>query len=75
MTEPESLAHSRRKAALLFVFVTVSIDMLAFGIIIPVLPHLIVQLIGGSIAKAAVWSSGFGTVFRVHSPTVSAGAP
>jgi DHA1 family tetracycline resistance protein-like MFS transporter len=65
MTEPESLAHSRRKAALLFVFVTVSIDMLAFGIIIPVLPHLIVQLIGGSIAKAAVWSSGFGTVFML----------
>jgi DHA1 family tetracycline resistance protein-like MFS transporter len=65
MTESESLAHSRRKAALLFVFVTVSIDMLAFGIIIPVLPHLIVQLIGGSIAKAAVWSSGFGTVFML----------
>jgi DHA1 family tetracycline resistance protein-like MFS transporter len=65
MTEHEPLAHPRRNAALLFIFVTVSIDMLAFGIIIPVLPHLIVELIGGSIAKAAVWSSGFGTAFML----------
>ncbi|MGH8199056.1 MAG: tetracycline resistance MFS efflux pump, partial [Steroidobacteraceae bacterium] len=65
MTAPEPLAHPRRRAAVLFVFVTVATDMLAFGIIIPVLPHLIVDLIGGSIAKAAVWSSGFGTLFML----------
>lgn len=65
MTEYQPLAHPRRSAAVLFIFVTVAIDMLAFGIIIPVLPHLIVELIGGSIAKAAVWSSGFGTVFML----------
>ena len=65
MTAHGPLAHPHRRAAVLFVFVTVAIDMLAFGIIIPVLPHLIVDLIGGSIAKAAVWSSGFGTVFML----------
>ncbi|MEO6968026.1 MAG: TCR/Tet family MFS transporter [Rhodanobacteraceae bacterium] len=65
MTEAESPAHPRRRAAVTFIFVTVMIDMLAFGIIIPVLPHLIVQLIGGSIAKAAVWSSAFGTLFML----------
>ena len=66
MTEPDHmLDHPRRRAAVIFVFVTVTIDMLAFGIIIPVLPHLIVELIGGSIAKAAVWSSGFGTLFML----------
>ncbi|MGH8205152.1 MAG: TCR/Tet family MFS transporter [Steroidobacteraceae bacterium] len=65
MTEHEPLGQPRRRAALLFVLVTVAIDMLAFGIIIPVLPHLIVELIGGSIAKAAVWSSGFGTMFML----------
>lgn len=53
----------RRNAAITFIFVTVMLDMLAFGIIIPVLPHLIVQLIGGSIAKAAVWSGAFGALF------------
>jgi MFS transporter, DHA1 family, tetracycline resistance protein len=58
-------ASSRHKAALAFIFVTVMLDMLAFGIIIPVLPHLIVDLIGGSIAKAAVWTSAFGTVYML----------
>ncbi|MGN6312315.1 MAG: TCR/Tet family MFS transporter [Rhodanobacteraceae bacterium] len=57
--------HPRRNAAVIFVFVTVAIDMLSFGIIIPVLPHLIVELIGGSIAKAAVWQSAFGTLFML----------
>ncbi|MEO5623248.1 MAG: TCR/Tet family MFS transporter [Dokdonella sp.] len=52
-----------RHAALAFIFVTVMLDMLSFGIIIPVLPHLIVELVGGSIATAAVWSSAFGTVY------------
>src|SRR5579883_1041041 len=65
MSEPEILEHPGRNAAVMFIFVTVTIDMLAFGIIIPVLPHLIVELIGGSIAKAAVWSSGFGTLFML----------
>ena len=65
MIAHEPLAHPHRRAAVLFVFITVAIDMLAFGIIIPVLPHLIVGLIGGSIAKAAVWSSAFGTLFML----------
>ncbi|MBE1160280.1 TCR/Tet family MFS transporter [Dyella acidiphila] len=58
-------ASPRHQAALAFIFVTVMLDMLAFGIIIPVLPHLIVDLIGGSIAKAAVWTSAFGTVYML----------
>ena len=65
MSDPDVLDHPRRRAATIFVFVTVTIDMLAFGIIIPVLPHLIVELVGGSIARAAVWSSGFGTLFML----------
>ena len=54
-----------RHAALVFIFITVMLDMLSFGIIIPVLPHLIVELVGGSIATAAVWSSAFGTMFML----------
>ncbi|HEU0277388.1 MAG TPA: TCR/Tet family MFS transporter [Rhodanobacteraceae bacterium] len=60
-----STPQSRHHAAVAFIFVTVTIDMLAFGIIIPVLPHLIIDLIGGSIAKAAVWSSAFSTLFML----------
>ncbi len=65
MSEPEILEHPGRNAAVIFIFVTVAIDMLAFGIIIPVLPHLIVELVGGSISTAASWSSAFATLFML----------
>ena len=65
MDQPPAAALPRQRAALTFIFVTVTLDMLAFGIVIPVLPHLIVQLIGGSIAKAAVWTGAFGALFML----------
>ncbi|HLT44844.1 MAG TPA: TCR/Tet family MFS transporter [Luteimonas sp.] len=52
-----------RRAALAFIFVTVLIDVLSFGVIIPVLPHLIEGFVGGDIAHAAYWVGVFGTVF------------
>ena len=52
-----------RRAALAFIFVTVLIDVLAFGVIIPVLPHLIEDFVGGDTANAAYWVGVFGTVF------------
>lgn len=55
----------RRRAAVAFVFVTVLLDMLAFGIVIPTLPHLIEKLAGGGIAEAASWVGIFSTVFAV----------
>jgi MFS transporter, DHA1 family, tetracycline resistance protein len=60
-----ALSTPRRRAALVFVFVTVTIDILAFGVIIPVLPQLIRQFVGGSIATASVWSGIFSTVFAL----------
>ena len=53
----------RRRAALAFIFVTVLIDVLSFGLIIPVLPHLVQKLGGGDTAHAAYWVGVFGTVF------------
>ncbi|MBV6647702.1 MAG: TCR/Tet family MFS transporter [Cyclobacteriaceae bacterium] len=44
-----------RKAALGFIFVTVLIDVTGLGIIIPVLPKLISELIGGTISDASVY--------------------
>lgn len=52
-----------RNAALAFIFVTVLIDVLSFGLIIPVLPHLIEDFVGGSTVNAAYWVGVFGTVF------------
>ncbi len=53
----------KRNAALIFIFVTVLIDVLSFGVIIPVLPHLVQDFVGGSIADAAIWVGIFGMVF------------
>ncbi|RAK62727.1 TCR/Tet family MFS transporter [Hymenobacter edaphi] len=47
------MAAEPRKAALGFIFVTLLIDVIGFGIIIPVVPKLIQQLTGGNISDAA----------------------
>lgn len=52
-----------RKAALIFIFVTVLIDILSFGVIIPVLPGLVRDFTGGDFAKASWWIGIFGTLF------------
>ncbi|GHB67764.1 TCR/Tet family MFS transporter [Persicitalea jodogahamensis] len=44
---------SKRPAALGFIFITLLIDITGIGIIIPVLPTLITELIGGSLSQAA----------------------
>jgi DHA1 family tetracycline resistance protein-like MFS transporter len=59
------VAPAVRKAAVVFIFVTVAIDILSFGVIIPVLPHLVEQFVGGDTATAARWVGVFGTVFAL----------
>lgn len=58
-------ASGPRKAALAFILVTVMLDMLAFGIVIPVLPRLILDFTSGSATGAAWWQGVFGTLFAV----------
>ncbi len=58
-------APSGRSAALAFIFVTVLIDMLAFGMIIPVLPVLVQDFMGGSAARAAQMYGLFGTAWAL----------
>ncbi len=54
-----------RQAALVFILITVALDMIALGIIIPVLPTLILNFLGGSATRAATWLGIFGTVFAL----------
>lgn len=56
---------NKRQAALAFIMITVSIDMLAFGIIAPVFPKLVLGFLGGNMADAAKWFGLFATVFAV----------
>lgn len=63
MTDTAPVTGAKRRAALAFIFVVVLIDILAFGLIIPVLPHLIELFAGGDTAHAAYWVATFGFLF------------
>jgi DHA1 family tetracycline resistance protein-like MFS transporter len=64
------------QAALSFIFVTVVLDVMALGIIIPVLPRLVESMVGGDTAKAAALFGIFGTAWglmqAVASPVLGA---
>lgn len=55
----------RRRAALAFIFVTVAIDILAFGLVLPVLPRLIEAFFHGDMVRAATWVGLFGSLYAL----------
>ena len=61
---PGTGAPSRTRApAFTFIFFTVMLDMLAMGMIAPVLPRLIESFLHGDASSAANWLGLFGTTF------------
>lgn len=62
---PDEKGRRHGKAAFGFIFVTVLLDMLSLGLIIPVLPKLILQFEGGDEQKAAFIVGVFGTVWAL----------
>jgi MFS transporter, DHA1 family, tetracycline resistance protein len=74
LTEPELVGMAEaqrphppkgRRAAATFIFFTVTLDMLALGMISPVLPRLIEGFLYGDTSSAARMLGLFGTVFAV----------
>lgn len=63
MTEIPTPAVRSRKAATAFVLVTVTLDVLAMGLIGPVWPSLVRGFLGGDTQLAAIWFGAFATVF------------
>lgn len=57
--------RTTKKAAIGFIFITLFIDVMGFGLIIPVLPDLIAQLKGISINKASTYGAILLTVFAI----------
>jgi len=64
MSDQPSAAAPRR-AAIVFIFITVLLDMLAVGIIIPVLPSLVLGFVGGDAKRTAEMLGLFGTVWAL----------
>ncbi len=52
-----------RQAAIPFIFVTVMLDMVALGLIAPVLPNLILSFVNNDMTRTAIWNGIFLTVF------------
>lgn len=63
MTSP--VVTGPRRAAVIFIFITVVMDVLALGIIIPVLPMLVETFLGGDTARAATVYGVFGTIWAL----------
>ena len=53
------------RATMFFIIVTVMLDFLAFGIIAPVLPNLIIRFEGGNIARASDITGYFGFAWNL----------
>jgi len=62
---PESHEGGQYGRALTFIFVTVLIDMLAIGLIVPALPKLLLQFQGGDVALAATTYGAFNTIWAL----------
>jgi DHA1 family tetracycline resistance protein-like MFS transporter len=61
----EGKGPSGRRAAFAFIFLTVLLDVLALGVIIPVLPKLVENFVGGDTPTAAHLYGLFGTVWAL----------
>jgi DHA1 family tetracycline resistance protein-like MFS transporter len=58
---------SRRpgKNALLFIFITITINMIGFSIVMPVMPELIMDVSGGGLSEAARWGGILSLAYAV----------
>ncbi len=54
-----------RQAAVIFILITIALDMLALGAIIPVLPSLVTSFLGGDAAQGALVYGLFGTTWAL----------
>lgn len=50
---PYAVGMHKRQASVIFVLITLFIDMLGMGLVIPILPRLVQNLLGGSIGQAS----------------------
>lgn len=65
MTDTPAPQSGARRATVIFIFITVVLDLLAFSIIIPVLPRLVTDFAGGDAAHGARVFGIFGTAWAL----------
>lgn len=72
----EASTRARRQAGMPFILVTVLLDVIGFGIIIPVLPQLVTDLLGGDSSRASSYygyiAAGFALMQFLFAPLFGA---
>lgn len=63
MSSPTSSLN--RKHALTFIFLTVLLDAIGFGIILPVMPQLIMEVTGKGLSQAAIYGGGLMFIYAL----------
>lgn len=71
MDAPATAVAAPRRAAVAFVFITILLDMLALGMIVPVLPKLVESFSDGDTSRAAGVYGLFGAVWALMQFVVS----
>ena len=59
------MAKAPGKFALLFIFISVTLNMIGFGVIMPVMPQLIMDVTGENLAHAAQWGGYLSLVYAL----------
>lgn len=59
------MARTPGRYALLFIFITVLLNMIGFGVIMPVMPALIMEVTGENLSHAAKWGGYLTVVYAV----------
>jgi DHA1 family tetracycline resistance protein-like MFS transporter len=65
LPQRQSAPAPKRRAAFVFIFITILFDMMALGLIIPILPKLIASFVNDDAAAAAEVFGVFGTVWAL----------
>lgn len=55
----------KRQAAMIFILITLFIDILGIGIIIPILPELVKEFVGGDTARAGLYVGAISSVYAL----------
>ena len=54
-----------KRLAFIFIIITLTIDAMGIGLIIPVMPDLLQEIEGGDLGNAAIWGGILATVFAI----------
>lgn len=72
MPDPAATAHpsdaeprDAPRLAFVFILITLAIDAMGIGLILPVLPDLIAELQGGTLGQAAIWGGVLSTSYAI----------